>query len=58
MDLIVKFYKNMFLNKNYILNKLKGYNFEENKVLKIVTHSDDNYIELAQEVLKSFGTRI
>ena len=27
---------------------LKGYNFEENKVLKIVTHSDDNYIELAR----------
>lgn len=35
-------------DKNYILNKLKGYNFEENKVLKIVTHSDDNYIELAR----------
>ena len=35
-------------DKNYILNKFKGYNFEENKVLKIVTHSDDNYIELAR----------
>lgn len=35
-------------DKNYILNKFKGYNFEENKALKIVTHSDDNYIELAR----------
>lgn len=35
-------------DKDYILNKLKGYSFEEKNVLKIVTHSDDNYIELAR----------
>lgn len=36
-------------NKDYIAKELEKYNFEEVKMLKIVTHSDDNYIELARE---------
>lgn len=36
-------------NKDYIANELEKYNFDEVKMLKIVTHSDDNYIELARE---------
>lgn len=40
-------------DKNYISNEFKKYNFDEKKRLKILTHSDDNYIELARN-LKRF----
>ncbi len=41
-------YKYVF-DKEYIINKLQKYNFEDNKTLKIVTHSEDNYIQLARK---------
>lgn len=39
-------------NREYILRELKKYDLENIKMLKIVTHSDDNYIELARSFKK------
>ncbi len=41
------------INKDYLRKELLKYNFDENKLIKIVTHSDDNYIDLARN-LKNF----
>lgn len=40
-------------NVEYLRKELEKYNFEEKTTLKIVTYSDDNYIELARS-LKNF----
>lgn len=40
-------------NVEYLKKELEKYNFEEKTTLKIVTYSDDNYIELARS-LKNF----
>lgn len=40
-------------NVDYLRDEFKKYEFDEKRVLKIVTHSDDNYIELARS-LKNF----
>lgn len=37
-------------DKNYVLGKLKKYNIDGKNKLKIITHSDDNYIELARNL--------
>ena len=39
-------------NKEYLIDELNKYNLEGVKMLKIVTHSDDNYIELARSFKK------
>lgn len=36
-------------DKNYIAKKLENYNFEDARMIKIVTHSDDNYIDFARK---------
>lgn len=41
------------INRDYFINEFQKYSFENNKVLKIVTHSDDNYIDIARS-LKDF----
>lgn len=44
------FLQKYIFDKNYILDKFKKYNLEGKNKLKIVTHSDDNYIELARNL--------
>ncbi len=36
-------------DKNYISKELEKYNFEDARMIKIVTHSDDNYIDFARK---------
>lgn len=40
-------------NRDYFIKEFQKYTFDDNRVLKIVTHSDDNYIDIARS-LKDF----